>query len=195
MNVRTSGTTAAAAGAAAAALLLSGCSVLPAHGYGLIDGGRLEKCRGDVPCVSTSSVGSPGKFGAPWTFSPETNDFDTAWESLKGAVETNELEGKIVELEESASMPYYYMRAEFPGFIRGIDDLEFKLVKEDKLVTYRSSSREAIFVYPIQTPVDGGRNRARLLNIRNKLGWVEDAAFSEGTELGLFEEAAIFESD
>lgn len=155
------------ASAVATTLLLTPFS---ADGYGLING-RLEKCRGDDPCVSTTSVGNPTKFGAPWSFKPETDDGDVAWESLKEAITNNSDGGTIVELMEDPGMNSYYLRAEFPSFIRGIDDVEFKLMKKDKLVLYRSSGREAIFIYPLQTPINSNKNRTRLEEIRNTLGW------------------------
>lgn len=150
----------------------------PTLGYGLVDG-RLQKCRGDDPCVSTTSVGNPTKFGAPWSYTTQTDDGDVAWESLKQAVAKNSDGGTIVDISEDPSSSTYYLRAEFPSFIRGIDDVEFKLMKKDKLVLYRSSAREPIYVYPIQAPINSNKNRTRLADIRDALGWVEDAAFDQ----------------
>lgn len=159
-------------GAAAAATIGNAHS---ASAYGLVDG-RLEKCRGDVPCISTSSVGNPSKFGPPWSFQPQTNDPGTAWASLKQAVLTSRDGGKIVEESEGPEM--YYLHAEFPSAFRGVDDVEFRLIKNDALVTYRSASREAIFVYPLQTPINTNKNRNRLLDIRRALGWEEFSGFN-----------------
>ena len=157
-----------AAGALAASLRLS--QPLCALGYGLVNG-RLQKCQGDDPCVSTTSVGNPTKFGAPWSFRPQTDDGDEAWASLKEAIANNRDGGTIVELVEDPQSSSYYLRAEFPSFLRGIDDVEFKLVKADKLVLYRSSGREPIFIYPLQTPINSNKNRTRLEDIRSALGW------------------------
>lgn len=72
----------------------------------------------------------------------------------------------------------YYLHAEFPSAFRGVDDVEFRLIKNDALVTYRSASREAIFVYPLQTPINTNKNRNRLLDIRRALGWEEFSGFN-----------------
>lgn len=142
----------------------------PASAYGL-EKGRLEKCRGDVPCISTTSVGNPSKFGAPWSYQPQTGDADEAWTSLKNAVQNNKDNGSIVENQDGPDV--YYIRAEFPSTWRGIDDVEFRLVKSDALVSYRSASREAIFIYPLQTPINSNKNKTRLEDIRLALGWEE----------------------
>lgn len=148
---------------------------LPSDAYGLFNG-RLEKCRGDLPCISTSSVGNPSKFGPPWSFQPETDDPDIAWASLKSAIQQSKDSGKIVDVSDGPEV--YYLRAEFPSAFRGVDDVEFRMVKEDALVTYRSASREAIYVYPLQTPINTDKNRTRLLDIRRALGWEEFAGFN-----------------
>lgn len=162
--------TAGAAAALAAALL----SPAPGGAYGLVNG-RLEKCRGDDACISTSSVGNPSKFGAPWTWQTETSDASAAWQSLIAAVEANRDGGTIMEMEEGPKIAY--LRAEFPSWPRGIDDVEFRMVKSDSIVTYRSSAREPVYVYPIQTPLNNDHNRARLLEIRTALGWEELTGF------------------
>lgn len=146
-----------------------------ANAYGLVNG-RLEKCRGDMPCISTTSVGNPSKFGPPWSYQPETDDVNVAWQSLKRAVEENKDKGKTVESMDGPEE--YYLRAEFPSSFKGIDDVEFRLLKKDSLVTYRSASREALFVYPLQTPINIDKNKTRLLDIRQKLGWEEFAGFN-----------------
>lgn len=143
------------------------------HAYGL-QNGRLEKCKGDAPCISTTSVGNPSKFGAPWSYQPETDDPATAWASLKKVIEANLDKGIIVESEDGPAN--FYLRAEFPSALnKGIDDVEFRLLPADALVTYRSASREAVFIYPIQTPVDTNKNKKRLDSIRLALGWEEFA--------------------
>lgn len=162
----------AAAASISAAILLAGND---ANAYGLVKG-RLAKCTGDIPCISTTSVGNPSKFGPPWSYQPQTDDPDAAWSALKQAVSENRDNGKIVESLDGPKE--YYLRAEFPSSIRGTDDVEFRLVKDDSLVTYRSASREAIFLYPLQTPINFDKNRTRLSDIRNSLGWEEFAGFN-----------------
>lgn len=160
----------------AVALALAGSAADPANAYGLINA-RLEKCKGDSPCVSTSSVGNPSKFGPPWSYQPQTEDAQVAWRSLKDVVETSRDKGVIVESIDGPDT--FYMRAEFPAaFGKGIDDVEFRLVKADSLVTYRSASRDAIYLYPLQTPINTNKNFTRLLDIRQALGWEEFAGFN-----------------
>lgn len=165
--------------AAVAAIAVSGSDA--AHSYGLAKG-RLEKCRGDIPCVSTTSVGNPSKFGPPWSYQPQTDDADLAWAALKKAVAENRDKGSIVEAVDGPEE--YYLRAEFPSSFKGTDDLEFRLLKKDAIVTYRSASREAIFIYPLQTPINTDKNKTRLLDIRQALGWEEFDGFNVfGTSL------------
>lgn len=160
--------TGAAVGVLALSSVLAGVSS-EVGAYGL-EKGRLSKCRGDVPCVSTTSVGNPSKFGAPWSYQPQTDIADEAWAALKSALLNTKETGLIMESRDG---PDYYLRAEFPSSWRGIDDVEFRLVQGEALVSYRSASREALFIYPLQTPVDWGKNRKRLDEIRTALGWEE----------------------
>lgn len=159
--------------ASAAAIVLAQTD--SAHAYGLLDG-RLEKCRGDLACISTTSVGNPSKFGAPWSYRPETDDADKAWTSLKQVLGTGKDGGRIVESRDGPQV--YYLRAEFPSPFRGTDDVEFTLIKDEALVTYRSASREAFFLYPLQTPINFDKNKSRLSDIRLRLGWEEFAGFN-----------------
>lgn len=130
---------------------------------------RLEKCAGDSACVSTSSVNNPSKFAPPWTYETATSSADQAWASLKAAVSSSPDNGVIVDASDGPDD--YYLRAEFPSYLRGTDDVEFRLMSNDSLVTVRSCSREAIFIYPIQAPINTGKNKTRLEAIRTSLGW------------------------
>lgn len=167
-----------AVAAASVALL---CMPDFAFAAGLTAEGRLDRCKGDEACISTSSVGNPVKFAPPWTYESQTFDADTAWASLKQAILQIKDPGIIVESRDGPTD--FYVRAEFPSFTlfgKGIDDVEFKLLPADKIVTVRSASREAIFIYPIQTPINTGKNKTRLQNIRTVLGWPElDGQISE----------------
>lgn len=160
--------TMAVVGAALVSMMACGVHDAGAHG---LENGRLAKCRGDAPCISTTSVGNPSKFGPPWSYQPETDDPAVAWDSLKRAITSNADGGAIVESVDGPKE--YYLRAEFPSTWRGIDDVEFRLLQSDSLVTYRSASREAIFIYPLQTPINFNKNKKRLEDIRSALGWEE----------------------
>jgi len=67
-----------------------------------------------------------------------------------------------------------YIWVEFPSLLGGTDDVEFLLLPEEKLVAYRSCSRNVNYIYPIQTPLgDFGANLKRLNQIRSELGWID----------------------
>lgn len=100
-----------AAAAASVALLCSPDFVLAA---GLTPAGRLDRCKGDEACISTSSVGNPVKFAPPWTYESQTNDAGTAWASLKDAILQSKDRGVIVESQDGPKD--FYVRAEFPSF-------------------------------------------------------------------------------
>jgi hypothetical protein len=103
--------------AAAASAMLVPPDLLRAAG--LTSSGRLERCKGDEACISTSSVGNPVKFAPPWTYESQTNDAAAAWLALKEAVLQNKDGGKIVESRDGRSD--FYLRAEFPSFANGTE--------------------------------------------------------------------------
>ena len=91
---------------------------------------------------------------------------------------TTATQPKIIESIDGPEL--YYLRAEFPatgldGILNkgNVDDVEFKLIPDEGLVTYRSASREVFYLYPLQRPVDIGNNKKRLERIRLDLGWEE----------------------
>lgn len=100
-----------AVAAASVALL---CSPDFALAAGLTSAGRLDRCKGDEACISTSSVGNPVKFAPPWTYESQTNDAETAWASLKEAIVGIKDPGVIVESQDGPKD--FYVRAEFPSF-------------------------------------------------------------------------------
>jgi len=52
------------------------------------------------------------------------------------------------------------------------DDLEFLLRPADKIVLYRSATRDTVLVYPFQQPLsDQESNLKRIEQIRSELGW------------------------
>ncbi|CAN0169733.1 unnamed protein product, partial [Phaeothamnion confervicola] len=68
-----------------------------------------------------------------------------------------------------------YLRAEAKSAVppTGIDDIEFLIKPDDGLVTYRTKSRDTVFVGPLAVS-DGGSNRnSRLEGVRSRLGWPE----------------------
>lgn len=124
---------------------------------------RLLKCKVSSNCISTSSIESLEKYGRPWSFSKDIDDeFDDIVAVLKSTQFVN-----VVE----ANKDKYYIHAEAKSAVppSGVDDIEFLLNKLDKIIAYRTNSRE--LVYAGYTMVgDGGSNKNRLeVLLLNKL--------------------------
>lgn len=143
---------------------------------------HLAKCRGDVACVSTTSVGNPGKFAPPWRYSFVTPNADVAWAALKDVVGSAR-GAHVVQCEDGPDT--YYLKAEFVGGIDEGQDVEFSLLKKDGVVGFRSASRKAVFVYPFQTPIGGESNKRRLNDFRVQLGWPEVGALDSFVDDGV----------
>mmetsp|Transcript_25465 Transcript_25465/g.33251 ORF Transcript_25465/g.33251 Transcript_25465/m.33251 type:complete len:253 (+) Transcript_25465:102-860(+) len=143
---------------------------------GLQRNGRLASCPQTGNCLSTSSIKSLEKFSPPWTFESTGESPETAWKNLISAVENDPL----LKLEEVDNNKLY-LRATAKSAVppSGLDDVEFLLIPEDKVVTYRSASREVVYLGPIAVS-DGGANKNRLDGLRFKLGWGEVAGFQLG---------------
>ncbi|KAJ8902158.1 hypothetical protein NDN08_006566 [Rhodosorus marinus] len=128
----------------AIAAAATGFSLLcsPASAVG-IKNGRLEECKAEQNCISTSSIRNASKFGAPWSYLPLTGDPKAAWNSLIEVLE---------ELPDATiiTTTNNYILAEFPGFPRGIDDLEFLLndneVTSMRLHSYHKSKYESAVI-------------------------------------------------
>jgi uncharacterized protein (DUF1499 family) len=131
--------------------------------YGLKKG-RLLACRQKSNCISSSSITSlDGKYGTPWTYNKETKDI---YNELINTIKSNKL-FKLVDTNDEK----YYVHAEAKSAIppTGIDDIEFLVNPLDKIITYRSNSRELIYAGTDPIP-DGGSNRNRLEEIKRVLG-------------------------
>ena len=133
---------------------------------------RLLTVAADENGISTSAVRNPSKFSAPWDYVPETFEADVAWKSLKIAI--TELEGARIVEEKMEPQVSYYLHATAPSSVPpgSIDDIEFVLNPDAKLVFFRSVTRDTVFLYPLQQPLsDRGANLKRLESIRKNLGW------------------------
>lgn len=141
--------------------------------YGLKKG-RLLTCNIKSNCISTSSINSVEKYSRPWQY---VKSVEEEYNDILNII-NNSPYLKIAETDDKL----HYIRAEaksaFPP--TGIDDVELLLNDNDKIITYRSNSREIV---PAGTEIigDAGSNRNRLNGIKSKLG-VEEMMLYDETE-------------
>lgn len=153
-------------------------------GFGLSPEGRVAGCAADEACVGTSAIKNPSKYGPPWRPSSgfESADPARAWRSVVAAV-AEEPGLKIVEQDDTRR----YLRATGPATVPpdGTDDVEFILNSDGAVrLLYRSATRQAVFVYPLQQPLANQVSHGqRLGSIRNRLGWEEAGLPTDGKKL------------
>lgn len=141
--------------------------------FGVRKNGNLNSCTSQEACIATAAASNPTKFSPPWEppkNSRQAKDVKSAWTLLVAAVE-DQPGLKIVSRDDEK----YYLRAEGKATIPvgGTDDVEFRILDElPPKATYRSATREALYVYPITQPVSNQQSHAdRLEAIRKRLGW------------------------
>lgn len=128
--------------------------------YGIKDGSLLS-CKPKSNCLSTSSVKSFDKFSAPWLYN---GDVESMYDSLFKVIQSNSFY-KIVEAIPSS---YIHVEAKSAVPIGGTDDIEFLFNDKDKIISYRSNSREVVAAGP-EILGDGGSHKNRLESIKRKL--------------------------
>jgi len=161
-------------------------TIVTCLGFGLSSDNRVGGCAADEACVATSAIRNPSKYGPPWRpgSSLEAGDQARSWRAVVAAV-TEEPGLKIVE--QDATVPY--LRAEATAAVppdgSGTDDVEFVLRQDDGVrLLYRSATRQAVFVYPLQQPVANQQSHIRrLASIRARLGWEEVGLPADGKAL------------
>jgi uncharacterized protein (DUF1499 family) len=129
--------------------------------YGL-QKGRLLKCKAKSNCISTSSINSVEKYAPPWTFSANPTD---EYKQLLSIIQSDPFL-KLVNQDDESLYIHAEAKSAFPP--DGIDDLEFLINQQDKLITYRSNSRNIVYV-GTEIVGDAGVNRNRLTQIQRKL--------------------------
>ena len=150
-------------------------------GFGLSPDGRIGGCASDEACIATSAVRNPSKYGPPWrpVSTAEAADTSRAWRSIVAAVQ-EEPGLTIVDQNDQAR----YLRASGKSTIpsEGTDDVEFVL--RDGNLLYRSATRQSLYLYPLQQPVDNQlSHNVRLSAIRARLGWEEAGLPTDGEGL------------
>lgn len=130
--------------------LLAACGGRPPQGAGVKDG-VLAACPSSPNCVS-SQAGDEGRRIAPLTFS---DDPDRAWSRL------HELLGRRPDARVVVSEGPY-LRVEFRTRLGFVDDAEFSLDREGRMIHLRSASRLGYS--------DFGKNRRRLEEVRGAFG-------------------------
>ena len=136
--------------------------------------GRLLACKARSNCISTSSVNSLEKYSRPWEFEkPVEEEFSEILNVLKS-------DPYLKVADQDASL--FYVRAEAKSAVppTGTDDIELLLNGKDKIITYRSNSRELVTA-GTQVIGDAGSNRNRLDSIKRKLG-VNDMGMNADAE-------------
>ena len=126
---------------------------------------RLLSCKQNSNCISSSAFQSLEHYGKPWAFS-EANSADEEFQLILEALKSTDLRIKIADQNDVKR----YVRAEARSAIpiTGTDDIEFLVNPIDKIITYRTNSREVAMAGP-QVITDGGSNKNRLDIIKRKL--------------------------
>lgn len=149
---------------------------------------RLLSCKSASNCISSSAFQSLEHYGKPWSFS-EANSADEEFQILLNALKSTEIRLKIADQNDEKR----YVRAEARSAIpiTGTDDIEFLVNPIDKIITYRTNSREVAMAGP-QVISDGGSNKNRLDIIRRKLGVTEMGESEESIKFMKKEESMGF---
>lgn len=161
-------------------------TIVTCLGFGLSSEGRVSGCAADEACVATSAIRNPSKYGPPWRPGSSLEDTDKAraWRAVVAAV-AEEPGLKIVEQNDAVP----YLRAEATAAVppdgSGTDDVEFVLRDDGGVrLLYRSATRQAVFVYPLQQPLANQDSHIkRLASIRTRLGWEEAGLPTDGKAL------------
>jgi len=150
--------------------------------YGLKKG-RLLPCKSESNCISSSSIKSYEKYGRPWSFAGEP---EAQFEKLVRTIQSDPYL-RLVDNDPAAR----YVRAEAKSAVppSGVDDVEFLINGVDRIITYRSNSRELVRA-GTQVVGDAGSNRNRLEGIKRKLG-VSEMEMDTETEAYLKETSSL----
>ena len=135
--------------------------------------GRLQVCATQSNCISTSSIKSLDKYGLPWII-PTNEDPEDSWKTLVANVKADSVM-KVVDVDNER----HYLRAEAKSMvpISGTDDVEFFLpYLSDRMIFYRSNSREVVKAGPQLVIGDAGSHKNRLERIRVASKFTEMAA-------------------
>lgn len=132
---------------------------------------RLLSCKSQSNCISSSSINSLEKYGRPWSFSKSPND---EYNELKSLIQKDAyltlVESELPGVENNKLYLHATAKSAVPP--TSLDDIEFLINPLDKIITYRSSSRDVLMAGFSMVP-DGNSNRNRLEAVRRQLGLSE----------------------
>jgi uncharacterized protein (DUF1499 family) len=134
--------------------------------YGLKNN-RLLPCKSKSNCISTSSIKSLDKYSTPWAFEI---DSDAMYDDLINAIKADSYL-KLVESDPESKYLHATAKSAVPP--SGTDDVEFLVNDKDKIVTYRSNSRDVLFA-GTQVIGDGGSNKNRLESIKKRIKTIDN---------------------
>jgi len=134
------------------------------------EGRHLSPCLPGESCVSTSSFKSPSQYLPPMQLPPGVSE-DAAVAELAAYITAKG--GRVLERLEEDGMGGRYLRSEM-AFRGEVDDVEWLFVGGGA-VCFRAASREARAAPPgclRKGCINGPRNRARMEEVGNDLGWL-----------------------
>lgn len=108
---------------------------------------------GTKNCVSTANIKQIEQYAPPWTFEVTP---DEAFARIKGVLSSDPTY-EILEVDDKAR----YIKANVQRTFLVMDEVEFSVKEDDKVVIYRSSEKEASFT-------DFGVNRKRIDEIKKR---------------------------
>lgn len=142
--------------------------------FGLKNGGLL-KCKTKSNCISTSSINSVEKYGRPWVYADSS---DKEFQQLLNIVQSDPYL-KLAEMDPEKKYIHITAKSAFPP--DGIDDFEFIVNDQDKIISYRGNSRTTVSIGGSEVVGDAGALKNRLSTIQRKLQ-VREMAMDTETE-------------
>jgi uncharacterized protein (DUF1499 family) len=134
---------------------------------------RLLKCKDASNCISSSSFASLEHYGKPWQYGDVSADqeFELILNAIK-TVDKNNINRRMTIVDQNKERHYVRAEARSALVVNSKDDVEFLINPIDKIITYRTNTREVVMAGP-QVVSDGGSHRQRIAAIKLNLGVLE----------------------